>query len=161
MAVKVNSLGMSVSVVLTYSSEVMVGQVVLMQPQLNSIHTSESTAPYAFRLCKPILQLLPLTKLNGISQDNAGLITQNHPSDGYNTMYTASAFLLYIIYHQSLIYTFIAVGFYFLKALKMFCLSYSIQQQMYFCLFSLVFFSTGGYLLLKLNSPCYNLGVCS
>lgn len=41
MAINVNSLGMSVSVVLTYSAEVMVGKVVLMQPRLNSVHTAE------------------------------------------------------------------------------------------------------------------------
>lgn len=58
MAVNVNSLRMSVSAVLTYSAEVMVGKVVLMQPRLNSIHTAEHyTAPAAFRLCKPCMSL--------------------------------------------------------------------------------------------------------
>lgn len=42
MAFNVSSLGKSVSVVLTYSAEVMVGKDVLMQPRLNSIHTAES-----------------------------------------------------------------------------------------------------------------------
>lgn len=41
MAVNVNSLGRSVSAPLTYSSEVMVGKVVLMQPRLNLIHRAE------------------------------------------------------------------------------------------------------------------------
>lgn len=45
MAVSVNSLGMSVRVALTYSAEVMVGKVVLMQPRLNSIHTAKSNTP--------------------------------------------------------------------------------------------------------------------
>lgn len=40
MAVNVNSLGVSASVALTYSAEVMVGKVVLMQPRLNSMHTA-------------------------------------------------------------------------------------------------------------------------
>lgn len=41
MAVNVNSLGKSVSAVLTYSAEVMVGKVVLMQPRLNPTHRAE------------------------------------------------------------------------------------------------------------------------
>lgn len=41
MAVNVNSLGESVSAALTYSAEVMVGKVVLMQPRLNSMHIAE------------------------------------------------------------------------------------------------------------------------
>ena len=47
----------SVSAVLTYSAEVMVGKVVLMQPRLNSIHRAEgNTTPrlpagYASRSC--------------------------------------------------------------------------------------------------------------
>lgn len=44
MAVNVNSPGKSVSEVLTYSAEVMVGKVVLMQPRLNSIHRAEGNA---------------------------------------------------------------------------------------------------------------------
>lgn len=44
MAVNVNSLGMSVSAVLTYSAGVMVGKVVLMQPRLHSIHRAEGNA---------------------------------------------------------------------------------------------------------------------
>lgn len=40
MAVNVNCLRVSASVALTYSAEVVVGKVVLMQPRLNSIHTA-------------------------------------------------------------------------------------------------------------------------
>lgn len=45
MAVNVNSLGESVSAALTYSAEVMVGKVVLMQPRLNSMHIAEGNTP--------------------------------------------------------------------------------------------------------------------
>lgn len=41
MAVNVNSPRRSVSALLTYSAEVMVGKVVLMQPRLNLIHRAE------------------------------------------------------------------------------------------------------------------------
>lgn len=68
MAVSVSSLGMSASVVLTYSAEVMVGKVVLMQPRLNSEqhNTTQHNAPAACRLCKPGMSLL--TELNETTQ---------------------------------------------------------------------------------------------
>lgn len=57
MGFNVNNLGLSVSVVLTYSAEVMAGKDVLMQPMLNSIHGAECNTPtelpsgYASQAC--------------------------------------------------------------------------------------------------------------
>lgn len=57
MGFNVNNLGLSVSVVLTYSAEVMAGKDVLMQPMLNSIRRAECNTPtelpsgYASQAC--------------------------------------------------------------------------------------------------------------
>lgn len=58
-AVNVKSLGESVSAALTYSAEVMVGKVVLMQPRLNSMHGAEGNtlSLFALRLHMPNMSL--------------------------------------------------------------------------------------------------------